>query len=357
MFSLRSLCSIAAGLLLAALAAASPAQFDRDQAPLVIAHRGASGYLPEHTLESKALAYGMRPDYIEQDLVLSKDDHLIVLHDIYLDHVTDVADVFPHRARPDGHFYTIDFTLEEIKRLRVTEAFDRRNGETVPRYPQRFPLWRSSFKLATLAEEIEMIQGLNLSLGYDIGIYPEIKNPAFHHREGKDIAKLTLALLKQYGYDNPQQKIFLQSFDAEELQRIERELLPRMNMSIPLVQLIALTSWGTKKIEVDGQLVNYNYDWMLEEGGLKRIAGYADAIGPWAMMLVQKQGDNFGDNGVVARAHAVGLAVHPYTFRADDLLLPTTEDFEELVRMYTEDLGVDGLFTDHPDKVRDYLHH
>lgn len=82
---------------------------------MVIAHRGASAYLPEHTLEAKAMAYAMRPDYIEQDLVLSKDDHLIVMHDIYLDSTTNVADVFPGRARDDGHYYTIDFTLEELK--------------------------------------------------------------------------------------------------------------------------------------------------------------------------------------------------------------------------------------------------
>lgn len=90
--------------------------------PLVIAHRGASGYLPEHTLEAKALAYAMKPDYIEQDVVMTKDDQLVVLHDHYLDRVTDVAERFPHRAREDGRYYAIDFTLAEIKSLRVTEG-------------------------------------------------------------------------------------------------------------------------------------------------------------------------------------------------------------------------------------------
>ncbi len=90
--------------------------------PLVIAHRGASGYLPEHTLEAKALAYGMKPDYIEQDVVMTKDDQLVVLHDHYLDRVTDVAERFPGRARADGRYYAIDFTLAEIKSLRVTEG-------------------------------------------------------------------------------------------------------------------------------------------------------------------------------------------------------------------------------------------
>lgn len=92
--------------------------------PLVIAHRGASGYLPEHTLEAKTLAYAMKPDYIEQDVVMTKDDQLVVLHDHYLDRVTDVAERFPNRARADGRYYAIDFTLAEIKTLRVTEGFD-----------------------------------------------------------------------------------------------------------------------------------------------------------------------------------------------------------------------------------------
>ncbi len=91
--------------------------------PLVIAHRGASGYLPEHTLPAKALAYAMKPDYIEQDVVMTKDDQLVVLHDHYLDRVTDVAERFPDRAREDGRYYAIDFTLAEIKSLRVTEGF------------------------------------------------------------------------------------------------------------------------------------------------------------------------------------------------------------------------------------------
>ena len=93
---------------------------------IVIAHRGASGYLPEHTLPAKALAYGMKPDYIEQDVVMTKDDKLVVLHDHYLDRVTNVATLFPDRARKDGRYYAIDFTLAEIKQLSVTEGFNIR---------------------------------------------------------------------------------------------------------------------------------------------------------------------------------------------------------------------------------------
>lgn len=114
--------------------------------PLVIAHRGASGYLPEHTLEAKTLAYAMKPDYIEQDVVMTKDDQLVVLHDHYLDRVTDVAERFPNRARADGRYYAIDFTLAEIKTLRVTEGFDiDAQGNKVAGFPDRFPLWKGDF--------------------------------------------------------------------------------------------------------------------------------------------------------------------------------------------------------------------
>lgn len=322
--------------------------------PLVIAHRGASGYLPEHTLEAKALAYGMRPDYIEQDLVLSRDNHLIVMHDIHLDSTTDVATVFPRRARADGHYYTIDFTLAELKQLRVSEAFIQSGDGPTQKFPGRFPLGRSSFQLSTLEEEIELIQGLNETLDYDIGLYPEIKKPAFHHREGRDIAALALRALKRYGYTDRKQKIFLQSFDAEELQRIDRELMPKLEMDLPLVQLIAMTSWGEKRVEVGGELVNYDYSWMREKGGLEKIAGYADGIGPWAMMLVAQQDGDIAPTALLPRAQQLGLAVHPYTFRADRVPAQL-ESFDALLQLFVGELGVDGLFTDHPDQARAFI--
>lgn len=352
----RSLSPIFA-LLIALTGAISDTLAAQQAEPLVIAHRGASAYLPEHTLEAKALAYGMRPDYIEQDLVLSKDNRLIVMHDITLDTVTDVAKQFPDRAREDGHFYTIDFTLKELKQLRVSEAF-KRSGQTVEqKYPGRFPLWKSSFQLSTFEEELELIQGLNQSLGYDIGIYPEIKKPWFHHREGRDISRRTLEVLQRYGYRNAAQKVFLQSFDPEELQRIDSELMPDMGMDLPLVQLIAETSWGEKRVEREGFLVNYSYDWIREPGGLAKVAGYADAIGPWAVMLVQK-----GDSGLQAsamreEARRLGLPVHAYTFRADTLPenLEGIEGFDDLLSLFINELAVEGMFTDHPDRIRAFI--
>ena len=129
---------------------------------IIIAHRGASGYLPEHTLAAKVLAYGMGVDFIEQDVVLSRDKIPVVLHDLELNATTNVKQVFPNRARKDGKFYVIDFDLSELKQLNVTARI-RKNGN--PRYSGRFPPGRSEFKIATLSEEIELIQGMNKSTG------------------------------------------------------------------------------------------------------------------------------------------------------------------------------------------------
>ncbi len=156
---------------------------------LVIAHRGASGYLPEHTLPAKAMAYAQGADYLEQDVVMTRDDQLIVLHDHYLDRVTDVAQQFPSRHREDGRYYAIDFTLAEIKQLHFTEGFHLEGKKQVQNYPGRFPMNRSDFRIHTLAEELAFIQGLNHSTGKNIGIYTEIKSPWFHRKEGKDISK------------------------------------------------------------------------------------------------------------------------------------------------------------------------
>ncbi|EKO3941856.1 glycerophosphodiester phosphodiesterase [Vibrio fluvialis] len=329
--------------------------------PLVIAHRGASGYLPEHTLEAKALAYGMKPDYIEQDVVMTKDDQLVVLHDHYLDRVTDVAERFPGRARADGRYYAIDFTLAEIKSLRVTEGFNIDDkGNKVAGFPDRFPMWKSTFTVPTFAEEIELIQGLNKSLGYDIGIYPEIKAPWFHRHEGKDISKTVLDVLKQYGYDSKEDKVYLQCFDANELKRIHDELLPSMKMDLNLVQLMAYTDWNETMTYQGEQATPYSYDWMFEPGGMKKVAQYADGIGPWKPMLVDDKStkDNIIIKPLMGEAKAAGLVVHPYTFRADKgRIAPYAENFDGMLDVFYNQVKVDGLFTDFPDKAVSFLNH
>jgi len=285
---------------------------------VVIAHRGASGYLPEHTLAAKAMAYAMHPDYIEQDVVLSKDDIPIVIHDIHLETVTNVAEVFPNRKREDGAFYVIDFTFEELKQLRVHERFNPKTGKAI--YPNRFPKNKSRFSLHSLAEEIELIQGLNHSTGKNIGIYPEIKAPKFHNEEGKDISKIVLKTLTEYGYTTKSDNCLLQCFDAKELERIRKEL----NSELYLVQLLEFES------EIE-QIPHY--------------ATYADALGPWYALLE--------DGRVMELTTKYQLPVHTFTIRADQLGAFTS--MEELLEKVFLEYQVDGVFTDQPDKVIEYL--
>jgi len=295
---------------------------------IVIAHRGASGYLPEHTLAAKAMAYAMNPDFLEQDLVLSKDNVPIVIHDIHLETVTDVAQKFSDRNREDGRFYVIDFTFEELKQLNVSERFDAKTDEAV--FKDRFPLWKSKFKLHSLQEEIELIQGLNKSTGNNIGIYPEIKDPEFHNVEGKDISSIVLKILLDYGYSTKKDNCILQCFDATELKRIRL----RLKSELFLVQLIEFEE---------------------DEQHLKEYASYADGLGPWYKRMLKEKDEqgNWQMTTLVKEAHALGMVVHAYTFRADDLDEFTS--FDELLDVGFNTLELDGVFTDFPDKAVSFL--
>jgi glycerophosphoryl diester phosphodiesterase len=308
--------------------------------PLVIAHRGASGYLPEHTLASKRLAHQMGADFLEQDVVATRDDELVVLHDIHLDRVTDVVERFPDRARDDGRFYVRDFDLEE---LRTLQAWERENADGSPVYPNRYPARSGQFSLHTLAEEIEFTQRLNAETGRIAGIYPEIKRPAWHKEEGVDIAPLMLGILADAGYIGPADPVFVQCFDDAELRRLRHEL----DCPYRLVQLIGANSWG----EADT-----DFDAMRTLQGLEKLAGTVDAIGPWLLYLYELQpGDDVPvSTGFAQMAHDVGLDVHPFTFRADDLP-GGFETFAELVRFFADDLAIDGLFTDFPDLALETL--
>ena len=324
------------------------------QEKIVIAHRGASGYLPEHSLPAKAMAHAMGADFIEQDLVLTRDNRLVVLHDLYLDAVTDVARVFPDRGRRDGHFYAIDFTLAELRRLALTERLVIKDGRSQPRFPGRFPPGQSSFRISTFEEEIELIQGLNRSTGRNVGLYPEIKSPAFHRHEGRDISRAVLDVLKSYGYTGRDDRIYLQCFDPEELRRLRQILLPERGMDLKLVQLIAETRWGTTQVYRDGKIVPYNSDWMQAPEAMPKIAAYADGIGPWAAMIVKENStpEKIVFSAMVEAAHAAGLVVHPYTFRVEKEYLPAyAADFEDLLGIFFYRAGVDGVFTDFPDRA------
>ena len=312
---------------------------------IVIAHRGASGYLPEHTLAAKAMAYAMGAHYIEQDVVMTKDEVLIVLHDITLDRTTDVADKFLDRRRDNGRYYAIDFTLEEIRSLSATEAVRLRGGQKVKVYGNRFPVDSSSFSIPTFEEELQLIQGLNKSTGKDIGIYPEIKQPEFHRSEGKDISTAVVKLLKQYGYTSKDHKVFLQTFSFEELKKIKNEILPEVGIDINLIQLIGNNS---------------AYPWMLEEDGMAKLANLVDGIGPAKSLVISREStaSNVQITPLVSRAHTAGLKVHPYTYRLDPGQIPDYADsFDELLRKHFQDADVDGIFTDFPDKAVKFLEH
>ena len=319
---------------------------------IVIAHRGASGYLPEHTLESKALAFAQGADYLEQDVAMTKDNKIVVIHDHFLDQLTDVAEKYKERARKDGRYYVIDFTLEEIKSLEMTENFKIENGKQVLVYPKRFPLWKSKFKIHTLEEELEFIQGLEKTTGKKVGIYPEIKAPWLHHKEGKDIAMETLKILKLYGYTTREDLIYFQTFDYNELKRIKKELLPQLGMDIKLIQLIAYTDWKeTREKNAENEWVNYNYDWMLTKEGMEKIAKNADGVGPAWNMLIDEENSKVDDIkitklGVYIREQ--NLELHPYTVR-QDVLSNIFRNVDEMYDVLLNKVDSTGIFTDFPD--------
>jgi glycerophosphoryl diester phosphodiesterase len=307
--------------------------------PLVIAHRGASGYLPEHTAEAKALAYGMGADYLEQDVVATRDAKLIVLHDVVLDDVTDVAAVFAGRARADGHYYAIDFDLAEIRTLRVTER--RRAGTREPLFPQRFRSQKVPFQVSTLGEEIELIQGLNLTTGRQVGIYPEIKEPRWHREQGIDLSVLLLEELERYGYTDPQAPVFVQCFDPAEVRRIRTELDSRL----PLIQLLPYSDRPWHGMTLADSVA---------------LAAHATGVGlPYQHLITLPRSATapLEPSPLAATLRAANLRVHAYTFRADQL--PAwSRSLRDLLRAFLADLRVDGVFCDHPDiavDVRDAL--
>jgi len=273
-------------------------------------------------MPAKALAHGMGADFLEQDVVATRDGQLIVFHDLYLDQLTDVARRFPGRARADGLHYCMDFTLEEIRTLRVGER-RRRNGAGA-RYPGRFPVEKGAFQIHTLADELEFVRGLNQSTGRQAGVYTEIKDPAWHQQHGFALGDQVVETLRAFDYQTQDDNFFIQCFDSGELRRVRA----RFGDGLPLIQL-------------------------LDEGAgmpLDALAGageYAQGIGPAIEMA-------WPDRGLVSKAHDLGLLVHPYTFRADELPAGFA-DFSALLSTFIDTLKVDGLFTDFPDVVAEFI--
>ncbi len=309
-------------------------------APLVIAHRGASAYLPEHTLAAKALAHAQGADYLESDVVLTRDGVAIVFHDLFLDATTDVAARYPGRARADGRHYVVDFDYAEIRTLVVHERLRLDNRQ--PRYPRRFPSNAGLFRIHSLADELALIRGLNRTTNRATGVYVEIKAPRWHARHGHDVAAAVVAELDRHGYRDALDRAFIQCFDAPTL----RELAGMTRL--PLIQLIGEDDWWPDS--------RTDYERMRTPAGLREVATYAAGIGPWyrQILLGKTAAGAPRYSRLVADAHAAGLRVHPFTLRAD-ALPGFVADFDELLGYLLREQRVDGVITDHPDRVRAFV--
>ena len=355
------------------------------QAPLVVGHRGASGYLPEHTLESYRLAIALGADVIEPDLVSTKDGVLIARHEPMLSGTTNVASIakFADRKRTsviDGVSYTdwfsVDFTLAEIKELRAIERVNDRN-----------PRFNGAFEIVTLQDVIDLAKKETIRTGRTISIYPETKHPTWHNLQGKPLDTNLVQALNAAGWRGKTDPVFIQSFEISNLKQI------RALTGVRLVQLLScydndLATGKCDYIPLDadsapGDWIAANdrrtYADMITPAGLADIAKYADGIGPWKRQFIGikalatgadgKPADFNGDgsideadgvsvvsNNLVANAHTAGLFVHPYTFRTDRVF---ARDYAgggkgnssavnaEYRQMWS--LGVDGLFSDFSD--------
>jgi glycerophosphoryl diester phosphodiesterase len=336
--------------------------------PLVIGHRGAHGYLPAHTLEGYALAIELGADFIEPDLVVTRDGHLIASHEPNIIATTDVASrsEFASRRRTaiiDGvhetGFFAGDFTLAEIKRLRRVQDFADR--------PQQF---NGKFEVPTLQEIIALVKRKSEEKRRTIGIYPETKHPTYHKSIHLPLERRLVQALAEAGWNRRDAPVFIQSFEQANLKEL-RELTP-----IRLIQLV-----DANDVKPDGSLdftapFDRPYDWtasgdprliartfgfFVTDAGLREIKTYADGIGPWKRYIVSSTAAGLPGPGeasrkllpagdLVQRAHKVGLLVHTWTFRNEQQRL--VSDYQgnpvtEYLQFYR--LGIDGVFSDFAD--------
>ncbi len=345
------------------------AHLEAGQRPLVIGHRGAPGYLPEHTLESYALAIELGADFIEPDLVITKDGVLIARHEPNIVNTTDVADhpEFASRRRTamvDGAleegFFVSDFTLAEIKTLRAKQAFAER--------PHQFD---GQFQIPTLDEVIALAKRKSIEKGRTIGIYPETKHPTYHQKLGLPLEPRLLQTLTRAGWNHRQAPVFIQSFEQANLKALRKQT------SVRLIQLI-----DANDVNADGSLdftapYDRPYDWtasgqpellartfgyLTTDDGLKEVASYADGIGPWKRYIVSTEANPDGTGpgeaklklteagDLIDRAHQAGLLVHTWTFRNEARRLAgdyAGNPVNEYLQFYQ--LGIDGVFSDFAD--------
>jgi glycerophosphoryl diester phosphodiesterase len=319
--------------------------------PLIVGHRGAPGYRPEHTLASYELAARMGADYIEADVVPTKDGVLVNRHEPEIGGTTDVASHPEFASRKttknlDGTqttgWFTEDFTLAELKTLKAVER--------LPDVRQHNTMYNGLYQVPTLQEYLDLAKRLSGELHRQVGVYIETKHPTFFRAQGIDVDKMLVDTLNQNGLNTPDAKVFIESFETN-LKQLHDQL------KVPLVQLIDSTGapadWvaaGDKRTYAD----------MIKPAGLAEVAKYAQAIGPDKTLIIPT--DPAGNPGpattLVTDAHQVGLKLHPYTFRNENQFLPadlrSSANPDDYGKAMAEDirffqLGVDGIFTDNTD--------
>ena len=332
-------------LILAALAAA-PATAAAGDDFLVIAHRGASGERPEHTLAAYERAIDQGADYIEPDLVPTKDMHLVARHETEIGETTDVAEreEFADRKRSktiEGRLVTgwfaEDFTLAELRTLRVKERMPGLRPANT-RFDGLYPL-------ATFEEIVALVRAKEAETGRPIGIYPELKHPTWLLQEaGIDVVDLLATALRKADLDDADDRVFVQVFEIGPLKRLDALV------EVPLVLLIAPEGGPFDEPAVSWTDVT-------SPSGLAEVAKYADGIGPYVGLVLDTDGT---PTTLVADAHAAGLTVHPWTLRKENAFLPAplqrgegpgaVGDIATLARMVAA-AGADGVFTDDPQLV------
>lgn len=317
--------------------------------PVVIGHRGAAGYRPEHTLGSYETAARLGADFIEPDLVSTRDHILVARHEPAIGGTTDVADhpEFADRrttkvldGTPVTDWFVEDFTLAELRSLRAVER--------LPELRQHNTLYNGWYHIPMFEEILRLRARLSSELGREIGVYPETKHPTYFRDLGLPLEGLLARALRRHGLDRPDAPVFVQSFEAGNL----RDLRTAHRLRAPLVFLTEATGnpWADPR----------PYAEHLTPAGLTELATYVNGIGPDKAQIIPPAADGTlgSPTSLVADAHAAGLAVHPYTFRAENAFLPTGlrvgTDPASYGRAVDEQVaflrtGIDGLFTDHPD--------
>ena len=293
--------------------------------PIVIAHRGASGYLVEHSEGSKVLAHAQGADFIEQDVVLTKDRVFIVSHDITMAETTDVEAIYPDRHRSDGKWYFADFTWAEIQKLTLHERTRKDSAERA--FPDRFPGGFGQ-RVLRLEEEIQLLEGLDRTTGRRTGLYIELKGPEFHRKEfSVSMGAELLKVLKRFELDEAKDRCFIQCFELQELVSLHKE----HGCKLPLVYLIG------------GPIAHEK---------LKELSSTIAGLGPSLELLATRSAEGVVQStGLVEAAKEAGLVVHPYTVRKESQ--PRwSKSLGETHRVLIELLKVDGFFSDFPDTAR-----